>query len=130
MDIFPLIGVALLVAVICVLLRQYRPEYAMLTSLSAGVILLLVIVGELQPVLAQIGWMLDSTGVPVEYISILIKALGICIVTQLAGDACKDAGEGGIAGKIEMAGKVAVLTCSLPLFRQVLAVVQNLLRLA
>ena len=36
---------------------------------------------------------------PGEYGLILFKALGICLITQLASDACRDAGEAALASK-------------------------------
>jgi stage III sporulation protein AD len=62
-----------------------------------------------------------------DYAGILLRALGVCFLTQIACDTCRDAGEAAIAVKLEIAGKIAVLAISLPLFRQVLGFVSTLL---
>ena len=62
-----------------------------------------------------------------EYVQILFKALGICLITQIACDACRDLGETAVASKVEAAGKISVLLISLPLFEQILAVVGSLI---
>ena len=62
-----------------------------------------------------------------EYTMVIIKALGICYVTQLASDTCQDAGERAMAGKIELAGRVAVLLLSLPMFSSILQIALELI---
>ena len=41
------------------------------------------------------------------------------VLTQLAADACKDAGESALASKAELAGKVGLIMLSLPLFQKI-----------
>lgn len=127
MDIFAIVGFSITAAVLAVLLRQYRPEYAVLVGLSAGVILLVFVLIKAQPVFSEVSTLLDRANIKSSYAGILLKALGICFVTQLASDACKDAGESAIASKIELAGKFAVLLVALPLFEQIATLAINLL---
>ena len=48
-------------------------------------------------------------------------------MTQIACDGCRDLGETAIASKVETAGKISVLLVSLPLFEQVLSIVNSLI---
>ncbi len=93
MEIFTIIGIGLVSAVLAVVLRQYRPEYAMLVSLAAGVVILVLVCTSITPVVEQINSIIDLADIPGEYTSILFKVLGICFVTQIACDTCKDAGK-------------------------------------
>lgn len=127
MEIFAIVGVGVVAAALAVVLRQSRPEYAMLVSLAAGIFILYKIFGYLTPIVAEIYTILSLSGVPLEYAEILFKALGICLLTQIACDTCKDAGENAIASKVEMTGRIAVLAVSLPLFTQVLSIVYSLM---
>jgi stage III sporulation protein AD len=119
MDIFAIAGLAVTAAVLSVLLRQYRPEFSVLVGLGAGVIILLFVIVKAQPAFQELTSLLDRARVSSSYAGILLKALGICFVTQLACDACNDAGETAISSKIELAGKFAVLLVALPLFEQI-----------
>ncbi len=116
MDMYAILGIGIVAAVLAVVLRQYKPEYAMFISLGCSVLILLAVVGQIDGIMRQLEVLIIRTRVPVEFVAILFKALGICIITQMASDTCKDAGEGAIASKLELAGKVAVLVISLPLF--------------
>lgn len=125
--VFAVAGVGVLAAALVVVLRQAKPEYAMLVSLAAGIFILYKVFGDLIPVVAEIETILSTSGVSAEYGAILFKALAICLIAQLACDTCKDAGEAAIASKVEMAGRIAVLAVSLPLFTQVLSIVRSLM---
>lgn len=127
MNILTIIGIGLVAAIMCLVLRQYRPEYAMLLSLATGVFIFLALLSDITEITSGIQNLLGETPMPTAYMGILLKALGICFLTQIACDACKDAGESAISSKIEIAGKVAVLLISLPLFEQVLSIVSSLM---
>ena len=122
-----IVGVGIVAAVLAILLKQHRPEYALLVSLAAGVFILVLVSTSIVPVIEQIISMLSASNMPGEYAGILMKVLGICFITQLACDTCKDAGETAISAKVEIAGRVAVLLVSLPLFQQVLAIAYSLI---
>lgn len=127
MDMFQIIGIALTAALLAVLLRQYRKEYAVLLGLSAGLLLLMMIIQKALPVFSSLQALMSRAGVTAQYAVILLKALGICFLTQLAADTCTDAGETAIASKIELAGKFAVLLIAMPLFIQIADLAVSLL---
>lgn len=129
MDIASIVGFGLIAAVLSILLKQYKPEYAILMSIGAGVVMLMLITVSAAPLFEAVESLLVSSNMPIEYIEILFKSLGICFLTQIACDTCKDAGESAIAAKIELAGRVSVLIISIPLFTKILSVVGVLFNL-
>ena len=110
------IGIGLVGMVFSVLLRQYKPEYAIFVSLAVGILIIWKLCEQLFPIFEQMEKMMSGANLSVEYIGILVKSLGICYLTQLASDACRDAGETAISSKVELAGKVTVLSLGMPLF--------------
>ena len=112
-------GAAIAAAVLAVVLRRYHAEYGLLISLGAGAVLLLVLLQALPQVFSQFQSLLQAAALPAETGSTLLKALGACWLAQFAADACRDAGEGALASKVELAGKTAVLLLILPLFAEV-----------
>ncbi|MFA9380838.1 MAG: SpoIIIAC/SpoIIIAD family protein [Acetanaerobacterium sp.] len=127
MDIITIAGVAIISAAISVLLKQYKPEYALIINLSAGILIMLFVVTASAPIVSEIRALVSQTGISGEYIGILIKALGICFITQLAADICRDSGAASIAAKVETAGKIAVLLAAMPLFKRILDVARSLI---
>lgn len=128
MNVIAIAGVGIVAAVISVLIRKYNPEYSIAISLCAGAVILLMILFQIRPALTQLGDLVNLSGMPVEYGMILIKSLGICYITQLSCDSCRDAGETALASKIEIAGKAGILILSLPLFEKVIEVAVSLIR--
>jgi len=127
MHFFSLIGMGIAAAVMSVILRQHRPEFAMLVSMVAGVFILGGIISAVQPVISQVHDIFGLTSMPQDNIQVIFRALGICFLTQIACDACRDAGENAIGAKVELAGKITIMVISLPLFNQVLGIVRSLL---
>ena len=126
MNLFQLSVCILLVALLCQMLRRYLPEYAMLVTLGAGKLILLLNYSVILPIFRQVEHLFALTHLPESYAAILLKTLGICLITQFASDACRDVGETSLAGKIEFAAKVSMLLLALPLFSTVLTVVSSL----
>jgi len=67
------------------------------------------------------------SGIDDMYLTILFKSLGICYIVQLASDYCKDCGENALASQVTLAGKLAMLSVSLPLFKAFVEIVKALL---
>lgn len=126
MNIFSIIGFALVTTVLSMVLKQYKAEFSISISIAASVIIFGFTLVQSLPIITATIDMFDRTNLPGEYILILIKTLGLSFVTSLAGDICKDAGETAIASKVELAGKVAVLLLAMPLFTKLLDIVYQL----
>ena len=119
MNIVGIAGITICAAAIAAMLRRYHQEYAVFISIAAGVVILLMILSNVSPAVHQISTLLSSAGLTSDYGVILFKTLGICFLAQFAADACRDAGESALASNVELAGKIAVVVLSLPLFEQI-----------
>lgn len=119
MNVIGIAGLALVSAVIAVMLRRYNQEYAVVVSITAGVIILVQILANIVPAIRQINSLLTAAQMPTEYGIILFKTLGICFLAQFAADSCRDAGESALASKVELAGKISIVILALPLFKKI-----------
>ena len=115
--------------VLALILGQYRPEFRMLVTAAVTLLLMAMVLEQLSPVLEQLRSTMELTGLTGDYATILFKAVGICLLTQLAGDVCRDSGESSIASKIELAGRAAILLTAMPLIQEVLAWAWELMNL-
>lgn len=118
---------ALVALVVIVVLRQYHPEYALLTAVAAGAIMLVFLSFEFMEPLFALLAMLEDYGSPKTLTSYILKALGICIITKFSADLCTDFGQTSLAGKVEMAGKITLLLLSFPILQSILEVGLSLL---
>lgn len=127
MNIGALIAAACIGALLSLVLKQYRPEYAMLVSVGTGILITVAVLAAVKPVIDEISELSSALNAGSEYIAVLLKALAVCYIAQLASDCCRDAGETAIASKIDFAGKIAVLVISLPMFRSITALITGLI---
>lgn len=127
MDITSLVGIAVLSAVLCIIVRQYKPEMALGVSIACGILIMCSVISMLAPAAELISQLTASAGLDGGYTRTLFKALAVCYITQLGSDCCKDAGESAIAGKVELAGKAAVVVIYLPVFSSLAEVVTKLI---
>lgn len=129
MEISTIVTIGIIGAVVCVVIKQYKPEYTILVGLGTGLVILFFTVPHFSSVVEYVNELSGLGEIDTGYIKIVIKALGVCIVTQLASDTCKDCGQNSIASKIELGGKVSILALSLPMFVSLLETVQKLINL-
>lgn len=110
-------GVIFCEIIIYTLLKQYKPEFAVISEIVSLVILIFMLSGEIKSALDTFSFFFEETGINKEYVAVLIKVSGIALVTQLCSDMCKDAGESAAASKVEFAGKVLIIAAGLPVIK-------------
>ena len=117
------VGVLLCAAFLAAVLRTQRPELAVGLSLLAGVLVTVAVVSRLSPLVASLGRLTAQSGLPEDSLGLVLRAAGVCLITQLAADTCRDAGESSLASKAELAGRFMLLVMALPLFERVLTLI-------
>lgn len=69
----------------------------------------------------------ERAGVSSDYLSLLLKIIGLAYLAEFGAQLCRDAGEGAAALKIEFAAKITILLLALPLIASVIQAVLRLL---
>lgn len=127
MEIVKIIGVGLVALIIIVILKQYRPEFAMYVSLSAGVIIFALIFTKLSGIIEILKNLSSKAAINSQFIALLIKITGIAILTEFAVSICKDTGETAIANKVDLGGKVIIMSMSIPIMCSLLETIVQIL---
>ncbi len=99
------------------LLRQYKPELAVFAQLGFSAVLVFLIGDQLRETLGMFEGLFSAGAGASLYVSVLIKVLGITLITQVLSDMCRDSGETAAATKLEFAGKVIITAVSLPVIK-------------
>ncbi len=127
MDIVKIIGVGFIAVIIIIILKQYKPEFAVYVSIATGVIILLMLVGQISGILDLLRDISSKTSINSGFLKILIKITGIAILTEFAVSICKDSGESAIASKVDIGGKVIIVALSMPIVQSLLETVIRIL---
>lgn len=108
-EIIKIIGIGLIALVIIIILKQYRPEFAIYVSIIVGVLILALVMRKITGVINLLKSISEKTYINKQFLGILLKITGIAIITEFAVSICSDAGEKAIASKIEMGSKVIII---------------------
>lgn len=127
MEIIKIIGIALIALIIIIMLKQYRPEYAIFISVLTGVLILFLVMDKLSGIINLIQSIQDKFSANTQFIALLIKITGIAFLSEFAVSLCKDSGEGAIASKIELGSKIIIVSMSVPIISNLLEIVLKIL---
>ncbi|MBP3493642.1 MAG: stage III sporulation AC/AD family protein [Oscillospiraceae bacterium] len=125
--VFQITAVCLLVAVLAALLKKNTPELALVLAATAAVVVLLVLVNTLGEIISFLQRLLDAGGLPQDLFVPLFKVSAIALVSRIAGELCRDAGENATAVLVDISGAIGAVVVSLPLFEAVWEILQSLI---
>lgn len=127
MEIIKIIGIALIALIIIIMLKQYRPEYAIFISILTGVLILFLVMDRLTGIINLIQSIQDKFSINTQFIALLIKITGIAFLSEFAVSVCKDSGEAAIASKIEIGSKIIIISMSIPIISNLLEIILKIL---
>lgn len=127
MDIFKIIGVAIIALIMILILNKTNKEISVVITILASVILLSFVVLKLDNVITMLKELASKSGINTEYLLLLIKVTGIAYIVELTKNICVDAGSSSLATKVEIAGKVSIVVLTIPLISTVISLILELM---
>ena len=127
MEIIKIVGIALIALVIIIMLKQYRPEYAIFISILTGILILILVMDRLTGIINLIQSIEDKFSINTQFIALLIKITGIAFLSEFAVSICKDSGEAAIASKIEIGSKIIIISMSIQIISSLLEIILKIL---
>ena len=126
MSLFSVSSFAVVSVVLIILVKYLKSEIALPMSVCVTVALSVVCVSLIEPISEYINEISES-GDYGPYVKVMMKSLGIALVTSGSADICRDCGEGAIAAKVELVGKCAIMITALPLIRSLLLLAEDIM---
>lgn len=126
MDVLQIVALGLMATVLIIVVKNQRPDLAVLLSVAAGAIIFLLVLGKIGSIIEVIKDLSAQAGIRMVYLGTILKIVGIAYIAEFGSQICRDAGEGAVASKIEFAAKVLIMVLAVPI---VVAVLQSLLKL-
>lgn len=123
MQILQIIGIGIVAAVIIIILRAQKPEIALQISVVTGIVIFMLLASKLAAVVEVLESFADKADIKPIYFTTVLKITGIAYIAEFGAEVCKDAGEGSIASKIELAGKVTIVVLAVPIITSLLDLV-------
>ena len=127
MIIYKIIGIGITGAILSVLVKQYRPDFAIAVPILVSVAIFVFCVPYIESAVDMLSDITDKAGIDMGKAGIVVKIIGVAYVCQFASDICTDAGERSIASKIELGGKLVIVAMSMPIIYSLLDIVKDII---
>ncbi len=124
-----LIGISLISAILYGVIKKYSPEYSVLAELGAVLLVLFFAYPYIKNIIDFYYECTEYGGISSNYIKIVIKTVGVAILTQFASDICKDSGQNALCDKIEFAGKLIIAVLVIPVAQALIEVALNVIKM-
>ena len=108
-------------------LKGTRPEYSVYLSLAAGILIFFYMTSKLSYLFSSVMKIQDYLPLDIEYLSTLLKIIGITYIGQFSSGICKDAGYQTIASQIEIFSKLTILALGMPVLLALLETIREFL---
>ncbi len=116
---FKACATALVCVVVGGVIKLVKGELSFAVKVAGTLLVFGLVFLSLQEVLSTTKSILNTDGFS-EYAEVILKALGVALLTHVASTVCKDCGEANLASMVEFAGKVEILLLSLPMIERLL----------
>ena len=124
--IFSILCLCIFATILCKVSDHYNKEFSLYIAISVIVVVSGFVFLTLSPISDLIEELFTRSGLSNDFIIILFKSVGICYITELSSEICKDNGQGAISVIAELSGKIALIVVSLPLTKSIIEIITDL----
>lgn len=121
------VAIVLVAVVMWIVLSKQSKEYALVLSVGVCCVVLLIIFRFLEPVLELLNQLQTMGNLQPEWLSIMLKAVGIGLVVEIGMLICTDAGNAALGKVLQILGSIAVLWLSIPLMNGLIKLLEQIL---
>jgi len=126
-EVFKIIGIGIVATVIILLLKENKPEFAILVSIVTSIAIFYIIIDKLILVVDVITDIAKKANVDFVYYTTILKIIGIAYIVEFGSQISRDAGEESIASKIELGGKVTIMVLAIPILIALMNLILNII---
>lgn len=107
-------------------LKSYKAEYGIYVALAVCLVILEYITRYFIQILSGMEQLRGYLRENYSYLALLLKAVGATYACEFCAGICKDAGYGGVAGQVEMLGKLYILSMGMPVLFSLMESIQGI----
>lgn len=128
MGIFLKIVIAILLTVVlCVVLAKQGREISLLLSVAVCCMVGIAAFAFLNPVIEFANKLLTMANLNSELYGILLKCVGIGLLTQITVLICNDAGHAALGKMLQITSSITILRLSIPLLQKLIDILESIL---
>ncbi len=126
-EIIQIVGLGLITTFLALVVKEQKPIFAFLLTVFVGVLIFTFLIDQIYMIVTMLQKVAVNANINMVYVQTILKIIGIAYIAEFGAQIAKDAGQGAIASKIELAGKVFILVMAIPIITAIIETVIGLL---
>ena len=102
-------------ALVCAVLKGPKPEFRLAAAMAAGLAAAAMSMDGIRTGVTALQGLSSAAGMDGGTGSTLLRATGVAMIAEFGAQLCRDAGESALAGRVELAGRAALIGMTVPL---------------
>ncbi len=122
-----IIGITVISLLFALIFKSVNPSFSIIIAVCAACILFFKVADSLAGIIESFKNLASGFENVNNYVHLMLKTLGIAMISQFIADICRDSGESALAGQTEVVTKIIIIAMIMPLFEAVIKAVSGLL---
>ncbi|WP_199445830.1 stage III sporulation protein AD [Bacillus weihaiensis] len=127
MEIIQIVGLGLIATFLALIIKEQKPTFAFMLVVFVGCVIFLFLVDQVYEIIRMVERIALNAHVNLIYVETILKIIGIAYIAEFGAQITKDAGQGAIASKIELGGKILILTMAIPILTVIIETVLEMI---
>ena len=127
MEIYKIIAVGIISAILIVYLKSINSELTPLAIVGSGLILLVMTASYVSEFVSSFSTLFSVSGVDKSAFYLTVKIIAVAYLVEFSATLIDDFGLKSVSDKVVFAGRILLLTMSLPIITKLIEVVVNML---
>lgn len=122
-----IVGLGLVATFLALILKEHKSPIAFLLVVFVGCAIFLFLIDQIYEIIKMIEKLSVNAHVNMIYVETILKIIGIAYIAEFGAQITKDAGQGAIASKIELGGKILILSMAIPILTVIIETIISML---
>lgn len=127
MEIMKIVAIAIGGVIMASVVKNFKPELSIYVVLATVIIIFLMALDKLTTVFQFLSSVYNEMTYGKNFFPIIVKVLVVAYLADFTAQLCKDAGEGAIGNKVELAGKIVIFYLAMPILLAILELINSVL---
>ncbi|MGA9172425.1 MAG: stage III sporulation protein AD [Thermoactinomyces sp.] len=127
MEIIQVVGLGLVTTFLILVIKEQKPVFAFLLATFVGIVIFISLVGKIGEVIGVLENLAHQARVNNLFLETILKIIGIAYIAEFGAQVTRDAGQGAIASKIELAGKILIMVMAIPIITVIIETIMQIL---
>ena len=117
----------LIALVLCQILNLRDKNISVLLVIAVCCIVVTCAANYMEQIIAFIQKIEDMGQLNSQMLKLMLKAVGVCLISEIAATICVDAGNSALGKVLQILSSIVILWISMPIFSELISLVQSIL---